>query len=785
MKIKKIVFIVALVFLVILIVSSCWFVSRIQVYGDIKVSFQSTLLSEDAKIVAYTPMGREVIFSFDKNDAFIEGFYNQIYVVLPRKIDVSDITIEKNGARKIYQIDTSEYENNIVFSIPPKSLKNNTFLNKTFSFIGWFFSISLIQDVLFFLLLAIPLFIGLLLNRRQIKSNRTEDVRDNRKFLKIISIFVASLLFWTIVIFFFIEIFLRIFGFFYSDESRLFYHSENDRRYTILCIGDSYTYGIGAIPDKSYPHQLKSIIEQNYGIDASVINAGVCAGNTTQMLENIQDLLLKHNPDVVVMLFGMANSWNYYGYSASDSFLYRIRTYKLVKRIIQNIEYKKNGFEMWQKADDFKNQIRNTVIRHFVQKKSLFDITYYAGRYFLANRNWNFALANFAIAASQNSMNDSVFNALSVCVNKIDEDYFYSGIEGGHINKTVVDKTLRTIDFLILKYPDYPDFLILKYRYYIAKLDSTNALSVFQKMAQKFRIPEHVFFDLEKIMDENTLAKYYRDEAIVTTSFFNSKAFYYLKRNLPLKAEECFEKGLILQPDNYYSQLGIAIIESAKFHKSSPLFVFKKDILSEICQDIYEIIYSGDSLDFSHSKEKDVKYYFESMGFLKNGNSNYISNDSLFLLSCSKIITEYYFLKENQHEDFFLVHKKKRSMNVKEKEIFRWIEKDISAIIDICVRQGFPVICMNYPLTPPPNSEEISFWAANVGEIWKKTADYKKLPFINNDSIFSLYGDRKSELFEPVHTGSQHCNETGYKQMATNIYKCLLRNNLLNQQTHK
>lgn len=784
MKIKKIIFFAALSIIFILIALSIWFVSRIQVFGDIQVSYKSDLNYEQVKIIAFTPTGREVIFNFDENVAKMEGFYNTASVNIPSGIGVSEIIIEKDGEKKIFQIYTANVKDDLKFSISNVSFKNSSFLDKAFSFTKWIFSQSVFYEILLFIILSILLLIGFLFYVKQKRLNRLEGLKEKNSFIKVVFVFISSLFFWLILILVLFEFLLRLFGLFFSDENIVFYQNEKEDKLTILCIGDSFTYGIGATSDKSYPKQLKSIIEKNDGIDANVINAGVCAGNTTQMLENVQNLLLKHHPDVVVMLFGMANSWNYYGYSVNDSFLYRIRIYKLFKRIIQNIDYKKNGFEMWQKVDQFSNEIRFTVLNHFIQKKPPFDVAYYSGRYFLSKRNWNTALHNFAYAASLNSMNDSILGGLNFCINNINDDHFYSGKGRGLINEIVVDKTVKTIDSLILKYPQTPDFLFLKYRYYIDKKDKKGALSILQNYSIKFSISECMFFDLEKIMDDKELSHYYKDEIEASFSFLNGKAFYYLKRNSTIKAKVCFNKALKLKPNNYFSLLGLAIIESIEIRKPSPFLALKNDFFAEICKDIYHIIYHDDTLK-NDSTFKGKVEKFLSFGLLRPENSDIGLGDSLFLSNCCRVITEFHSLKEYQHEDFELIHENKRTLNIKEKEIFTWIEQDINTIIDICTKQGYPVICMNYPLIPPPNSEEISFWAANVGKIWEKTASSKKIPFINNDSIFSTYKDHKSELFEPVLSGSEHCNELGYKLMAENVYRYLVLNNIIKTKDKK
>lgn len=111
---------------------------------------------------------------------------------------------------------------------------------------------------------------------------------------------------------------------------------------TLLCLGDSYTYGAGAPPAAAYPAQLERLIATHSTARVAVINAGMPAANTAQLLRGLPSLLATHRPRAVLLLAGGANGWNFWGYQAaraprrrlSDA-LYRLRVFKLAKLILR------------------------------------------------------------------------------------------------------------------------------------------------------------------------------------------------------------------------------------------------------------------------------------------------------------------------------------------------------------------------------------------------------------------------------------------------------------------
>lgn len=148
------------------------------------------------------------------------------------------------------------------------------------------------------------------------------------------------------------EIFLRVLGAAYS------YGIYNDKRadsdkYVILCVGDSYVYGSGAAPGKSFPAQLEGLLNSNNTgnkADFVVINRGVPAQNTSELINQLQDNIDALRPDLILLLSGGANYWNYFGYvepqergdilHALRNYSRRIRIYKLTKLLWINFRSK-------------------------------------------------------------------------------------------------------------------------------------------------------------------------------------------------------------------------------------------------------------------------------------------------------------------------------------------------------------------------------------------------------------------------------------------------------------
>lgn len=114
----------------------------------------------------------------------------------------------------------------------------------------------------------------------------------------------------------------------------------SDRRYTVLCVGDSFTWGIGAPADKSWPAQMQALLDAHYPGQYAVLNRGMAGANSTQALEPLQEQIDALRPNLILACTGSSNVCaNQYGAphaskSSSSAFsdaLFRLRVYKLVR----------------------------------------------------------------------------------------------------------------------------------------------------------------------------------------------------------------------------------------------------------------------------------------------------------------------------------------------------------------------------------------------------------------------------------------------------------------------
>jgi len=117
----------------------------------------------------------------------------------------------------------------------------------------------------------------------------------------------------------------------------------NGGKLRILCLGDSYTYGLGVERDETFPAQLKVLLEKKLGNDKiEVINAGMPGMNTPLLANNFNAMLDTYKPNVVLVLIGTNDEWNFSGFLSeprtpidkfySFIFSFRItRMFKIVK----------------------------------------------------------------------------------------------------------------------------------------------------------------------------------------------------------------------------------------------------------------------------------------------------------------------------------------------------------------------------------------------------------------------------------------------------------------------
>lgn len=79
---------------------------------------------------------------------------------------------------------------------------------------------------------------------------------------------------------------------------------------TILCVGDSHTYGAPLPAAESYPAQLQARLDARPGQTYRVVNLGVPGINSAMIANRFEDHLVRYRPDLVILWAGGNNRWN-------------------------------------------------------------------------------------------------------------------------------------------------------------------------------------------------------------------------------------------------------------------------------------------------------------------------------------------------------------------------------------------------------------------------------------------------------------------------------------------
>ncbi len=83
-----------------------------------------------------------------------------------------------------------------------------------------------------------------------------------------------------------------------------------DGERVVLCVGDSFTYGVGTSgAGESYPEQLEQILRQR-GTAARVVRCALPGRSSREVLEQIGAQLAEHRPALVYVLIGRNDQWS-------------------------------------------------------------------------------------------------------------------------------------------------------------------------------------------------------------------------------------------------------------------------------------------------------------------------------------------------------------------------------------------------------------------------------------------------------------------------------------------
>jgi len=107
--------------------------------------------------------------------------------------------------------------------------------------------------------------------------------------------------------------------------------------YRILCLGESTT--VLPLGNASYPSQLEAILNKNsLGNSFVVINKGMIAADTSDILEALKDVLDECRPSIVVVMMGVNDGLNLFSWEDPGSiripaWVKELKVYKLLRLI--------------------------------------------------------------------------------------------------------------------------------------------------------------------------------------------------------------------------------------------------------------------------------------------------------------------------------------------------------------------------------------------------------------------------------------------------------------------
>lgn len=190
---------------------------------------------------------------------------------------------------------------------------------------------------------------------------------------------------WLFCLLLLTEISLRALGRLYSRKPSLA-ETSNNQTFNIVCIGDSFTYGVGVEAAYSYPRQLERMLNNaNLNKRFKVFNLAVPGSNSSQHLKCLEDLLGRYKGlDLAIILTGANDRWNLddsniYKVMVGGNyrsglkgvrlkiFLSKLRVYKMLKIVSMNIE----GAPPGPKAGPLKQPIRDRDIDEELLKRLL------------------------------------------------------------------------------------------------------------------------------------------------------------------------------------------------------------------------------------------------------------------------------------------------------------------------------------------------------------------------------------------------------------------------------
>ncbi|MBU1087014.1 MAG: hypothetical protein KKD05_05775 [Candidatus Omnitrophica bacterium] len=128
----------------------------------------------------------------------------------------------------------------------------------------------------------------------------------------------------------FIEVCLNLYNPIIAQKNRVNPAEDGENRENvckIICLGDSFTYGLGAAKENSYPAQMEKILNQSKQNKVFLVrNLGIPGETLSQTLIKLEKAVKQYQPDIVIILSGINDTWSLSEYC-------KFRVFKSIKQL--------------------------------------------------------------------------------------------------------------------------------------------------------------------------------------------------------------------------------------------------------------------------------------------------------------------------------------------------------------------------------------------------------------------------------------------------------------------
>ncbi|MFA5059111.1 MAG: tetratricopeptide repeat protein [Candidatus Omnitrophota bacterium] len=515
----------------------------------------------------------------------------------------------------------------------------------------------------------------------------------------------------------FLEIALRIggFAFLFFQESLNRASACGNGEYRILCLGESTTALGGA---HAYPRQLEEILNaKNPSVRFSVINKGVPAMNTYDIVSYLETWIDEYHPKMIVTMMGINDSSDTLRFKAQEknlqrSFLDGLKVYKLARLIWSHAEHKKEELIM---------ETLERKVKDFEKKISLSPSS---EKYMELGRMYK-------MVQKFDKEKEAYLRAIELDGNNA-QAYFYLGLyyrEWADYKKGE-DAFKKVIE--LGKLSDEHQFV------------ATYQLANCYKMQAKYSQAENLYKRILAVVPDNL-------------EIYGNLADVYLEQQRYHEAELMYQKQLETNPENVwvYGKIAYCYRKNAKEDLLEDLFKKAIDANPESVQVPVWILELGFILQENNKPEEAQKVFQDLFLRLTSGQFSGSSADIYARLA------SYY---ESQGKKDLA----NQLINLRQKRLVKHDSPTMSnyqQLKEIVLKKGIKLICAQYPL------RDIA--------LLRKDLSSTGIIFVDNRAVFqdAVNKNGYDQYFYDRFAGDfGHCTAQGNKLLAENISKAILKN---------